>query len=94
VQNESEALNSAILLLADDENELSRSSPRRPESKTRPWPLRTFPGDQFCPQPVSLTAALACSIPANNSPLCCPNRMGCPKVHARTQEAKILRICP
>lgn len=42
VQEEIEALNGAILLLADDENEFYRSSPPRPESKMRPWPICAF----------------------------------------------------
>jgi hypothetical protein len=48
VQKEIEALNSAIVLLADDENELFRSPPRRPESESRPWPIPTSTiGDDF-----------------------------------------------
>jgi len=47
-QKEIEALNSAIVLLADNENELFRSPPRRPESETRPWPIPTSTiGDDF-----------------------------------------------
>jgi hypothetical protein len=42
VQKEIAALNSAIVLLADDENELSRSSPRRPKSETRARSLSAF----------------------------------------------------
>jgi hypothetical protein len=42
VQKEIAALNSAVLLLADDENELSRSSPRRPKSETRARSLSAF----------------------------------------------------
>jgi hypothetical protein len=48
VQKEIKALNIAIVLLADDENELSRSSSRHPEPGTRPWPIRaSIPGDIF-----------------------------------------------
>jgi hypothetical protein len=42
VQKEIKALNIAIVLLSDDENELSRSPFRHPESETRPWPIRAF----------------------------------------------------
>jgi len=43
VQREIEALNIAILLLADDEKESSRlSPPGRLEQDTRPWPLPNF----------------------------------------------------
>jgi hypothetical protein len=42
VQREIEALRVAILLLSDDEDELSRlSAPCPPNAGTRPWPLRT-----------------------------------------------------
>ena len=42
VQREIEALNLAILLLADDEKKNPESSlPRRPELETRPWPSRS-----------------------------------------------------
>jgi hypothetical protein len=42
VQREIEALNLAILLLADDEKKNTESSlPRRPELKMRPWPSRS-----------------------------------------------------
>jgi hypothetical protein len=43
VQREIEALNIAILLLADDEKESSKLSPPcRLEQDTRPWPLPNF----------------------------------------------------
>jgi PilZ domain-containing protein len=42
IQREIEALKIAILLLADDENRLSRlSPPGRPQPDARPWPLRS-----------------------------------------------------
>jgi hypothetical protein len=48
VQMEIAALNSAILLLTDDENDLSRSSPRLPKSETRARSLSAFStGDHF-----------------------------------------------
>jgi hypothetical protein len=42
VRREIEALNLAIVLLAEDEkkNPVSSLLPRRPESETRPWPSR------------------------------------------------------
>ena len=40
VEKEIETFNSVIFLLAHDENELSRSSSRRPESEMKAWPIR------------------------------------------------------
>ena len=55
MHNEIEALNRAILLLADDEDALFRSSPRRPESETSHY------------GPVGLGITLDCKLFSNGS---------------------------